>query len=161
MRKATKLTPPHLPDLSVRNESTSKCQNKNKSDNDDDASWSVIKHWSENILGTQFDSIDDLAAHINTNLSPSSSSTSKQMLHKKLLQRELKDRKRNNVSNSNFPRMNYFHFNNKIFSESKFTKETKETQNVNIVIARSRIGLLFSSGWNSDKAGKRDRWKCH
>jgi RFX DNA-binding domain len=89
MRKATKLTPPSLPDLSIRSDFL-------KSTDSDDASWNMIKNWSENMLGTQFETIDDLAKHISQN-NLTSASTSKQILQKKLAQRELKDRKRNNV----------------------------------------------------------------
>lgn len=106
MRKATKLNVPYLPDLSIRNCDASvkkRNANSNSSNNDEsDSTWKVIKNWSENLLGTQFESIDDLAEHIsqnNLNIA-SSTSTSKQVLHKKLIQREMKERKRNNVSHN-------------------------------------------------------------
>lgn len=112
MRKATKLNPPHLPDLSST-PSTSSSTARNSSngsngcgshgggeDDKDEMSWNVIKNWSENLLGAHFDSIDDLASHIKQNnqmTMSSSTTTSKQMLQKKLMQREMKERKRNNV----------------------------------------------------------------
>lgn len=91
MRKATKLQPPHLPDLS--SETTHSDADK------EEVAWKVIKSWSESLLNSQFDTFDELAAHISqNNLNSLSSSTSKQMLQKKLMQREMKDRKRLNVS---------------------------------------------------------------
>lgn len=97
MRKATKLIPPQLPDLTTS--SSSNARHTNGSDKDD-ASWKVIKNWSENLLGSRFESVDDLASHISHMSSPSTSSaaTSKQMLQKKLMQREQKEKKKVNVS---------------------------------------------------------------
>lgn len=93
MRKATKLQPPHLPDLSMPNDSSS------KDADDDEATWRVIKSWSESLLNAQFESADDLASHISQNkLNSASGSTSKQILQKRLMQREMKERRRNNVS---------------------------------------------------------------
>lgn len=94
MRKATKIEPPHLPDLSTQNESSSKSTDK------DENAWSVIKSWSESLLNAQFKSADDLAKHISqSNLNSPSTSTSKHILQKKIMQREIKDRRRNNVRN--------------------------------------------------------------
>lgn len=97
MRKATKLNPPQLPDLSIS--SSLIARHSNGSDKED-ASWKVIKTWSENLLGSRFESADDLASHISHMSSPSTSSasTSKQMLQKKLMQRETKEKKKVNVS---------------------------------------------------------------
>lgn len=93
MRKATKLQPPNLPDLSSPNESWT------KSTDNEESTWKVIKSWSEGLLNAQFESADDLATHISHNkLSLSSASTSKQLLQKKIMQREIKDRRRNNVN---------------------------------------------------------------
>lgn len=92
MRKATKLQPPHLPDLSSRSD------NSTKNKEDDESSWKVVKTWSEGLLNTNFESVSELAAHISENhLNSPSSSTSKQMLQKKLMQREIRERKRLNV----------------------------------------------------------------
>lgn len=97
MRKSTKLNQPHLPELSTQSYSIER-QNSSGIDEKEDASWLAIKNWSQNLLGVNFDSIDDLAKHIKQNNQLiSSSSTSKQILHKKLIQREMKERKRNNV----------------------------------------------------------------
>lgn len=93
MRKATKIQPPHLPDLSTQNESSSKSADK------DESAWSVIKSWSEGLLNAQFKSADDLATHISqSKLNSPSTSTSKLLLQKKIMQREMKDRRRNNVT---------------------------------------------------------------
>jgi hypothetical protein len=93
MRKATKLQPPHLPDL------TSRCESSVKINEDDESSWKVVKTWSESLLNTHFESVDELASHISENhLNSPSSSTSKQMLQKKLMQREIRERKRLNVN---------------------------------------------------------------
>lgn len=99
MRKATKLNVPHLPDISIRETSVKK-SNSISDNSDNETTWKVIKSWSENLLGTHFESMNDLAEHIshnNLNLA-SISSTSKQVLQKKLMQREMKEKKRNNVS---------------------------------------------------------------
>lgn len=99
MRKATKLNPPSLPDISTAASTSSLGRATNAGDKED-ANWRAIKKWSENLLNSHFDSIDDLANHINKNnlmMSPSSTSTSKQMLQKKLMQREMREKKRNNV----------------------------------------------------------------
>ena len=91
MRKATRLAPPSLPDLSTRSDYTLGLD-------DDEESWKVVKSWSESLLNTNFQTVDDLAAHIShNNLNSPSNSTSKQMLQKKLMQREIRERKRNNV----------------------------------------------------------------
>jgi hypothetical protein len=102
MRKATKLNPPQLPDLTSSQSSNARHSNGDK----EDASWKVIKNWSENLLGSRFESVDDLASHISHMSSPSTSSaaTSKQMLQKKLMQREMKERKKVNVSCEKFVR---------------------------------------------------------
>ena len=93
MRKATKLSPPGLPDLSSQNDISWKNATK------DEGSWKVIKSWSENLLNAQFESADDLASHISkSKLDQPSASTSKHLIQKKLMQREVKDRRRNNVS---------------------------------------------------------------
>ncbi|CRK97790.1 CLUMA_CG011169, isoform A [Clunio marinus] len=89
MRKATKLQPPLLPDLSTSNESNGSGHGS------EHATWNIIKSWSEKLLNAQFESADDLASHISQhNLNMHSTSTSKQLLHKKLMQRELKDKRR-------------------------------------------------------------------
>lgn len=94
MRKATKLQPPQVPDLLSPIDTSSR-----DADDDDEATWRVIKSWSEGLLNAQFESADDLASHISQNkLNSPSGSTSKQILHKKLMQREIKERRRNNVS---------------------------------------------------------------
>lgn len=93
MRKATKLQPPNLPDLSSR------CETLMTNGDGEENTWKVIKSWSESLLNAQFESADDLATHISQNQLNSSSSTSKQMLHKKLIQREIRERKRINVTN--------------------------------------------------------------
>ncbi|KAG5680101.1 hypothetical protein PVAND_009627 [Polypedilum vanderplanki] len=93
MRKATKLASPHLPDLTI---TRSELMTKSKCD-DKESSWNVIKNWSENLLGTHFESLDDLANHIEQSSNLTSPSTSKQALQKKLMQRDGKDKnKRNN-----------------------------------------------------------------
>lgn len=92
MRKATKLQQPRLPDISSVKHPPIKNSVKEES------VWKTIKGWSEGLLNTQFECIDDLASHISENLTSSSASTSKQLLHKKIMQREMKDRRRNNVS---------------------------------------------------------------
>lgn len=97
MRKATKLQPPHLPDLSTPVTSFA------RSSEDDEATWNVIKSWSESLLNAQFESAEELASHISQN-KLTSGSTSKQILHKKLMQREIKERRRNNVSRNYFQR---------------------------------------------------------
>lgn len=103
MRKATKLNPPQLPDLSTSPNTLARNSSSSVGDGDDkeEVPWNVIKNWSENLLGTHFDSIDDLASHIKLNNHMTSSSTSmttsKQILQKKLMQREMKERKRNIV----------------------------------------------------------------
>lgn len=100
MRKATKLNPPHLPDLSTSSNALVRNPSNGSVGDKDELSWNVIKSWSESLLGANFDSIDDLATHIKQNnqiTSSTSTATSKQMLHKKLMQREIKERKRNNV----------------------------------------------------------------
>jgi RFX DNA-binding domain len=89
MRKASKLQPPYLPDISSRSEAST------SSSKSDEGSWSVVKTWSESLLGAQFESVEELAAHIQHN--KHSPSTSKQILQRKIMQREAKDRKRNNV----------------------------------------------------------------
>lgn len=101
MRKATKLNAPQLPDLTIASSSTARHSSLGDKD---DASWQAIKSWSENLLGSRFESVDDLANHISHLSSPatSSTSTSKQMLQKKLMQREMKERKKVNVSFENF-----------------------------------------------------------
>lgn len=92
MRKATKLPPPVLPDL------TSPSETSSRSYEQDESTWKLIKNWSESLLSAQFDSADDLASHISQNkLNSPSTSTSKQILQKKIMQREMKDRRRNNV----------------------------------------------------------------
>ena len=92
MRKATKLQPPQLPDL------TSHSVTSTKTNGSDENTWNVIKTWSESLLNSQFESVDDLAMHISENqLNSPSSSTSKQMLQKKLMQREIREKKRINV----------------------------------------------------------------
>lgn len=92
MRKATKLQPPHLPDIASTNDTTLK-----KSGSEENA-WNVIKSWSEGLLNSKFECFDELAAHISENkLSSPPASTSKQLLQKKIMQRENKDRRRNNV----------------------------------------------------------------
>jgi len=97
MRKATKLRSPHLADLSSHS-------NLTQSGEKDEASWKVVKSWSESLLNVRFESVDELAGHIKqNNLNAPSNSTSKQLLQKKLMQRELKDRKRINVSLELFP----------------------------------------------------------
>lgn len=97
MRKATKLQPPHLPDLTSRSESSTKTRE------DEESSWKIVKSWSESLLNNQFDSVGELAAHISENqLNSPSSSTSKQMLQKKLMQREIRERKRLNVNLDSF-----------------------------------------------------------
>jgi RFX DNA-binding domain len=92
MRKATKLTPPHLPDLSSRSETLL------TNGASEESTWMAIKTWSESILNAQFESANDLASHISQN---HLNSTSKQMLHKKLMQREIRERKRINVISVN------------------------------------------------------------
>lgn len=96
MRKATKLNPPQLPDLTSSQNLNACHSNGDK----EDASWKVIKSWSENLLGSRFESVDDLVSHISHMSSPSTSSaaTSKQMLQKKLMQREMNESKKVNVS---------------------------------------------------------------
>lgn len=109
MRKATKLQPPQLPDLTSISEASIKAAECEES------TWKVIKNWSEGLLNAQFESADDLAAHISHSKSSlSSASTSKQLLHKKIMQRDLKDRKRNIVSDPvmliNMPQSRDVHF---------------------------------------------------
>ncbi|XP_070491909.1 homeobox protein 2 [Chironomus tepperi] len=98
MRKATKLSTPQLPEIRTNETTSKKNNNNNGSGSENESTWKVIKNWSENLLGNQFESLDDLAEHISqNNLNITSiSSTSKQVLQKKLMQREMKDRKRNN-----------------------------------------------------------------
>lgn len=95
MRKATRLPPPFLPDLSTPSSSESSSQAAS-GEIDDSSTWHTIKTWSETLLSEQFESLDDLADHIKHNVNGSSS---KSALQKKLLQREFKDKKKNcNVS---------------------------------------------------------------
>jgi hypothetical protein len=97
MRKATKLQPPQLPEISSREETST------TNGESEESSWKVIKSWSECLLNAQFESADSLASHISqNNLNSPSSSTSKQMLHKKLMQREIRERKRINVNMRQF-----------------------------------------------------------
>jgi hypothetical protein len=93
MRKATKLDPPKLPDISNKSDPViSEIEKEEKA-------WKVIKSWSENLLTTQFPTMAELAEHISkNNLNSPVSSTSRQILQKKLLQREIKERKKLNVS---------------------------------------------------------------
>lgn len=92
MRKATKLEPPALPDISSKSDTSTRNTER------DDSTWQVIKSWSENLLNTQFESADDLASHISqSKLGLPSTSTSKHLLQKKIMQREVKDRKKNIV----------------------------------------------------------------
>lgn len=96
MRKATKLPPPYLPDLSTS--STAESSMQLSTETDDASTWQTIKAWSESLLSEQFESIDDLANHIKQNMN-GSSSLSKNALQKKILQREFRDKKKNcNVS---------------------------------------------------------------
>lgn len=93
MRKATKLDPPKLPDISNKSDPIHNEMEK------EEKAWKVIKSWSENLLSTQFPSAAELADHITkNNLNSPVSSTSRQILQKKLLQREIKERKKLNVS---------------------------------------------------------------
>lgn len=97
MRKATKLPPPFLPDLSTP--STSELSSNNTNDADDGNTWQTIKTWSESLLSEQFESMDDLANHIKHNMNGANNSASKHALQKKILQREFRDKKKNcNVS---------------------------------------------------------------
>lgn len=99
MRKATKLSPPVLPDLSSQNETVV----RNIDNSAGDAAWKVIKSWSESLLNAQFESVDDLATHISqSKVGLPCTSTSKHLLQKKIMQREIKDRKRNIVNFSSF-----------------------------------------------------------
>lgn len=98
MRKATKLPPPFLPDLSSSSTTDSFSNYANGVD-DDHSMWPTIKTWSENLLNERFESMNDLANHIKHNLNGSNNSSSKHALQKKLLQREFRDKKKNcNVS---------------------------------------------------------------
>lgn len=93
MRKATKLDPPKLPDISKKNDSIASELEK------EEKAWKTIKLWSESLLSSQFSKISDLADHIaKNNLNSPISSTSKQLFQKKLLQRDIKDKKKINVS---------------------------------------------------------------
>lgn len=93
MRKATKLPPPVLPDLSSQSDTSLKNSEK------EDGTWKVIKSWSESLLNVQFESADDLASHITqSKLGLPSSSTSKHLLQKKIMLREVKERRRNSVN---------------------------------------------------------------
>lgn len=93
MRKATKLKPPQLADISSKNATTFECDKE-------EIAWNIVKSWSESLLNSQFQSVDELANHISTNhLNSPSNTTSKQLLQKKLLQREMKEKKRLSVSN--------------------------------------------------------------
>lgn len=91
MRKATKLQPPMLPDISSLTSSTTKAGAS------EDTTWDVIKAWSEGLLSGKFESAEDLASYISQNklCSPASS---KQLLQKKIMQRDLKERRRASVS---------------------------------------------------------------
>lgn len=143
MRKATKLSAPHLPEIR-NNETTSKKNNNNGSGTENESTWKVIKNWSENLLGNQFESLDDLAEHIshnNLNIPSISSSTSKQVLQKKLMQREMKDRKRNNVSVFKnimaynmtcffFVLSSYFHSH----PESIYSKTSQKAKSINNIV---------------------------
>lgn len=93
MRKATKLKPPILPDLSNKEDPMAKEMEKEES------SWNVVKGWSENLLSTKFETVNDLAGYITENsLNNSVNATSRSLLQKKILQRELKEKKKMNVS---------------------------------------------------------------
>lgn len=93
MRKATKLEGPTLPDL----HESSICGRLEQ--NYDDESWSTVKIWAENLLTSNFESMDELADFISKqHLNVPGNLSSRQLLQKKLLQRELKEKKKLNVS---------------------------------------------------------------
>lgn len=96
MRKATKLDCPMLPEIG-----------SSTSNNDDggfdfqthENSWRTVKSWAEGLLSVEFESLEQLADHINKqHLNSPASISSRQLLQKKLLQKELKEKKKMNVS---------------------------------------------------------------
>lgn len=150
MRKAMKLQPPHLPDLATQSSSLT------TADEGDEVTWKVIKGWSESLLSAQFDSADDLAAHISHNkLNSPSGSTSKQLLQKKLMQREMKERRRNNVSDDGILGGNSF-FNFKSFSESIAEEAPQEAPEVDDVARHRAVQRRHVRQAPSDKAGEGD-----
>lgn len=86
MRKATKLGPPTLPDISVAGPNSSANNNETPlqcfeigtaaDSRAPDSSWAVIKGWAERTLNAKFESAKDLADHIvRSNLVSSGSVT--------------------------------------------------------------------------------------
>ena len=114
MRKATKLKAPTLPDLSNKDNVKTTDTEKEYS------SWNVIKGWSENLLSTTFETVNELAGYITeNNLNTTINSTSKSILQKKLLQRELKEKKKISVRLIIWNKVNFFSHNNIIFFRTK------------------------------------------
>lgn len=92
MRKATRLDPPKMPDISNKRDPV-----VNEIEKEEKA-WKTVKSWSESLLSTPFTTIAELAEHITKhNLNSPVSASSKQMFQKKLMQKEMKDRKKLNV----------------------------------------------------------------
>lgn len=90
MRKATKLDPPRLPDLSVNAGGHGEL-----TETVDDESWKVIKTWAEGLLNSTFTSLKELANYINKYHSSSpAANSSRLLLQKKLLQRESKEKRK-------------------------------------------------------------------
>lgn len=98
MRKATKLEAPSLPDFN----STGLNNNNNNHNNNNylfdpqkyEDSWKLVQKWAEDILTSNFDTLEDLASFINKQpLNLPTSLTSKQ-----LIQSKLKNKRRLNVS---------------------------------------------------------------
>ncbi|XP_059622710.1 uncharacterized protein LOC132265926 [Phlebotomus argentipes] len=90
MRKATKLSPPVLPELGGSTKVVvEECEAT------DGEAWRVVKGWAESLLSTSFDTLKDLASHINSHgLHLPANTASRILLQKKLLQRDGKDKKK-------------------------------------------------------------------
>lgn len=94
MRKATKLECPILPEFenSSEHENGFNFQQHEKS-------WKTVKSWAEGILSSDFESLEQLAEHIDKeHLNSPASISSRQLLQKKLMQKELKEKRKMNVS---------------------------------------------------------------
>lgn len=95
MRKATKLECPMLPEIGSSTNDEEGGFNFQTHEN----SWRTVKSWAEGLLSVEFESLEQLAEHINKqHLNSPASISSRQLLQKKLLQKELKEKKKLNVS---------------------------------------------------------------
>ncbi|XP_055676650.1 uncharacterized protein LOC129785968 isoform X1 [Lutzomyia longipalpis] len=90
MRKATKLSPPVLPELGGDTKvAVGACEAT------DDEAWGIVKGWAESLLSASFGTLKDLASHINSHgLHLPTNTASRILLQKKLLQRDGKEKKK-------------------------------------------------------------------